>query len=318
MVRQLKVLRASTGLDPLEFPTLASGRAYLSDRVGHEKFRASLDVITGTRGNDALGGGSADETLYGGNGDDGLAGGAGDDSAYGGHGNDTVFGNEGDDLVFGGLGSDLLVGDSFFDFNNPDAMDRGTDTIYGGSGDDRIYGRLDNDLLFGGAGSDLFVGGTGNDTIYGGAGDDRTQVSNGDDDLFGGAGDDTLTDGLGADDFTGGAGADSFVYRIADDVDRDEGGPTADYGVGNDRILDFALAHRDTVVIDLQMGSRVVISDVVDDGSSTAFVLSYGEVTTLTGFSGEDFVPGLRFDSLEDINAVSQLLYGYDAVLAFM
>ncbi len=313
MGRDVKLFSLWTGLDALGFSALASVIAPPST----ENFRATLDIIRGTRGNDALGGGSGDETFYGGNGDDWLAGGAGHDSAYGGHGNDTVFGNEGDDLVFGGLGNDLLVGDSFFDFRNPDAIDRGTDTIYGGSGDDRIYGRLDNDLLFGGAGNDLFAGGTGNDTIYGGAGNDQTRPSNGDDAVFGGAGNDTLTDGLGADDFTGGAGADSFVYLISDDIDRDEGGPTAGYGVGNDRILDFSLAQHDTVVIDLQLANRVVISDIVDDGTSTAFVLSYGEVITLTGFSGEDFAPGLRFDSVEDINALSQLLYGYDAMLAF-
>ncbi|MES2433629.1 MAG: calcium-binding protein [Pseudomonadota bacterium] len=314
MLRHMKLIDPWTGLDDVGFPALRNGIG----APDTENFRASLDVILGTRGNDGLGGSSADETFYGGNGDDWLAGAAGHDSVYGGHGNDTLFGNEGDDLVFGGLGNDLLVGDSFFDFRNPDAIDRGTDTIYGGSGDDRIYGRLDNDLLFGGAGHDFFAGGTGDDTIYGGAGNDQTRPSNGDDVVFGGAGNDTLTDGLGADDFTGGAGADTFVYLISDDVDRDEGGPTADYGVGNDRILDFNLAQHDSLVIDLQMGSRVVISDVADDGTNTAFVLSYGEVITLKGFSGEDFAHGLRFDSLADINALSQHLYGYDAVSAFM
>lgn len=314
MLRHVKLFNPWTGPDAFGLPVFES----VIRAPASQNFRISPEIIRGTQGNDGLGGGSASETVYGGNGDDWLSGGAGHDSAYGGHGNDTVFGNEGDDLVFGGLGNDLLVGDSFFDFRNPDAIDRGTDTIYGGSGDDRIYGRLDNDLLFGGVGNDLFVGGTGDDTIYGGAGNDQTRPSNGDDVVFGGAGNDTLTDGLGADDFTGGAGADTFVYLIADDIDRDEGGPTADYGVGNDRVLDFNLAQRDTFVIDLQMGSRVVISDVVDDGTSTAFVLSYGEVITLTGFSGEDYQHGLRFDSVDDINSLSQSLYGYDAVITFI
>jgi Ca2+-binding RTX toxin-like protein len=277
--------------------------------------RTSPVPIRGTRGNDALDGGSGNHLLYGGNGDDILYGRFGQDSLYGGRGQDSVFGNDGDDLVFGGLGNDLLVGDSLFDFMNPDQIDGGRDTVFGGAGDDRVFGRLNDDHLFGGAGHDFFIGGTGNDVIYGGAGNDRNLVSNGDDDMFGGSGNDTLTDGLGADDFTGGAGADSFVYLISDDVDRDEGGPTADYGVGDDRILDFNLAQRDTFVIDLSLANNVVVSDIVDDGTSTAFFISYGEVITLIGFSGQDFRGGLRFDSVDDINALSQQLYGYDAVV---
>jgi Ca2+-binding RTX toxin-like protein len=271
--------------------------------------------IRGTRGNDALDGGSGNQLIYGGNGDDILYGRFEQDSLYGGRGDDRVFGNDGNDLVFGGFGNDLLVGDSLFDFLHPDQIDGGSDTVYGGAGDDRVYGRLNDDRLFGGVGNDLFIGGTGNDIIYGGAGNDRTLVSNGDDDMFGGNGDDILTDGLGADDFTGGAGADSFVYLIDDDVDRDEGGPTADYGVGDDRILDFSLAQRDTFVVDLSLANNVVVSDIVDDGVSTAFMISYGEVITLIGFSGQDLKDGLRFDSVDDVNALSQQLYGYDAVI---
>lgn len=288
----------------------------LGSWLGHVSVTAITDPapIRGTRGNDALDGGPGNHALYGGNGDDILYGRFGQDSLYGGKGNDSVFGNDGNDLVFGGIGNDLVVGDSLFDFRNPDQIDGGSDTVYGGAGDDRVFGRLDDDHLFGGVGNDFFIGGTGNDVIFGGAGNDRNLVSNGDDDMFGGSGDDTLTDGLGADDFTGGAGADSFVYLIDDDVDRDEGGPTADYGVGDDRILDFSLAQRDTFVVNLSLANNVVVSDIVDDGTSTAFMISYGEVITLIGFSGQDFKDGLRFDSVDDINALSQELYGYDAV----
>ena len=284
--------------------------------LGHDSVTVRTDPapVRGTRGNDALDGGSGDHALYGGNGDDILYGRFGQDSLYGGRGQDSVFGNDGNDLVFGGIGNDLLVGDSLFDFTHPDQIDGGSDTVYGGAGDDRVLGRLADDHLFGGVGNDFFIGGTGNDVIFGGAGNDRNLVSNGDDDMFGGTGDDTLTDGLGADDFTGGAGADSFVYLIDDDVDRDEGGPTADYGVGDDRILDFSLAQRDTFVVNLSLANNVVVSDIVDDGTSTAFMISYGEVITLVGFSGQDFKDGLRFDSVDDINALSQELYGYDAV----
>lgn len=102
---------------------------------------------------------------------------------------------------------------------------------------------------------------------------------------------------------------------ISDDVDRDEGGPIADYGVGNDRIFDFSLDEHDILEVNLALANAVTVSDIVDNGTDTELVLSYGEVITLTGFSGEDFEAGLRFDSVADINALSQQLYGHDAVL---
>jgi hypothetical protein len=43
-----------------------------------------------------------------------------------------------------------------------------------------------------------------------------------------------------------------------------------------------------------------------------------GETVTLKGFSGEDFEPGLRFDSEADINALSQRLFGYDAIILWI
>lgn len=319
MGRHAYTTGSGTGLDGLDLTALAGDR--LAGWAGVDSFAFSVGqevtiaAIRGTRGNDVLQGGSGDDVFYGGDGDDKLSGGLGQDRFYGGEGRDTAFGNEGDDLLFGGNGNDTLVGDAFVDGQSEPAG--GNDTIYAGGGDDQVLGVVGDDLLFGGVGNDFFIGGVGNDIIYGGANDDRTLVSNGDDDLFGGTGNDTLTDGLGADDFTGGAGSDSFVYLIADDVDRDQGGPTSSYGVGDDRIFDFSLADRDKLVINLDLGYQVVVSGVVDDGTSTAFVLSYGEVITLTGFSGEDFEGGLRFDSVDDVNALSQTLYGYDAVALF-
>ena len=61
--------------------------------------------------------------------------------------------------------------------------------------------------------------------------------------------------------------------------------------------------------------SRISVIDVYDNGTSTVFTISDGETLTLKGFSGEDFRDGLRFDSEADINALSQRLYGYDAII---
>jgi Ca2+-binding RTX toxin-like protein len=313
MVAHANAAKGLIGVEGLGLSALTG----VTDTPANDSFTVTsgLASLRGTRGNDALVGGVGADLIYGGGGDDIIYGGLGQDRIYGGNGHDTVFGSGGDDLLFGGRGNDLVVGDSFVDDLSPDEVDRGSDTLFGGAGDDRVLGRLENDLLFGGAGGDFFICGTGNDTIYGGAGNDRTLVSNGDDDLFGGAGNDTLTDGLGADDFTGGAGADSFLYLIDDDVDRDEGGPTAGYGVGDDRIFDFRLGDRDVVDINLSLANNVTVADIVDSGTNTVFVLSYGEVITLIGFSGQNFEDGLRFDSVDDINALSQQMYGYDAVL---
>ena len=281
--------------------------------VAARGIQASRAVIRGNFRDDTVEGSPASDVLYGGGGKDKLLGGLGQDTIFGGNDNDTVFGNDGNDLVYGGNGNDFLIGDTFENEQVEPGFDQGGDTIYGGAGDDQFYGRLDDDLLFGGVGRDYFKGGTGNDTNYGGSGNDHLQISNGNDSLFGGAGDDVLSDGLGSDDYFGGAGADFFVYEIADDVDRDEGGPTYDYGAGDDRMHGVSLNESDTIVFLIEYGA--VVSDIVDDGTSTAFFLSNGEVVTLLGFTGEDFEGGLRFESVEAINALSQQRYGYDAVL---
>lgn len=291
-----------------------SGKLELAGWHGEDKSSLMAGrYFKGTTGSDTLTGGDGDDGLYGGNDTDSISGGAGGDSISGGNDDDSVFGNDGNDLIFGGAGNDFLVGGSFDDMPS-EQVGSGCDTVYGGAGNDRIYGLQDDDLLFGGVGNDFFGAGIGNDLIYGGAGDDRTQSSNGDDSLFGGAGNDVLTDGLGADVYFGGAGSDAFVYQLDDDVDRDQGGPTSTYGVGDDRIVDFRLAEGDRIVFNLDLGN-VVVSNVIDDGESTAFVLSHGEVVTAQGFSGQDFQDGLRFDSTDDINAMSQQMYGYDAIL---
>jgi hypothetical protein len=57
------------------------------------------------------------------------------------------------------------------------------------------------------------------------------------------------------------------------------------------------------------------VVDVDDNGVSTVVTISDGETLTIRGFTGEDFKPGLRFGSLDDINDLSQERFGYDAIL---
>jgi hypothetical protein len=61
---------------------------------------------------------------------------------------------------------------------------------------------------------------------------------------------------------------------------------------------------------------------VSDNGRDTVFTIGNVrfpdagvEHVFLKSFSGEDFEEGLRFDSEAEINALSQRLYGYDAII---
>lgn len=284
-------------------------------------FLTTASAISGTPGSDTLTGGTGDETLYGGNGNDSLSGGFGLDTLYGGKGDDRAFGDDGDDLIYGGAGNDFILGDNL-EGENGGTPASGNDRIYGGAGDDYIDGKLGDDTQFGGTGNDVLTTGGGNDLVYGGAGNDATRSGGGDDDYFGGAGNDTLADGLGADDFIGGSGADTFMYLREEDVDRDEGPIFQGYGVGNDRILDFDLAEGDRIVIDTYEANIVGFDDT---GTDLIVTISDGETLRIEGFTGEDFAPGLRFDSagssdadiqavVDAINAATLDQYGYNAL----
>ncbi len=273
------------------------------------------DRFSGGSGSDTFDGGAGNDVLYGGGGADLLQGGNGTDTAYGGSGDDRLEGGDDTDALYGGGGNDLLIGDAFFDLDPDGDLDVGNDRLYGGAGNDVARGGLGDDKIYGGSGADDLVGDGGNDSLYGGRDSDRLDGRHGDDRLDGGSGNDLLTDGAGADTFIGGDGADTFVYLRTEDLGRDDGGPVfPGYGVGDDTILDFDLEERDVLEFSLYE-DRITVTDVDDDGQDTVFTISDGETLTLRGFSGEDFEPGLRFDSEADINALSQALFGYDAII---
>ena len=79
---------------------------------------ASIENVTGSRGNDTIRGDGAPNVIKGGAGNDTLSGagqndklhgGAGNDKLYGGAGNDTLVGGAGDDDLGGGAGNDTFV-----------------------------------------------------------------------------------------------------------------------------------------------------------------------------------------------------------------
>lgn len=107
-------------------------------------------IITGTYGDDKLGGTVVNNEISGLSGNDVIIGAGGNDVIYG----EDVYNNGfGNDLIYGGNGNDHLYGN------------RGNDTIYGETGDDLIFGGDDHDYLVGGIGFDRIHGGNGNDII---------------------------------------------------------------------------------------------------------------------------------------------------------
>ncbi|MEJ5975353.1 SdiA-regulated domain-containing protein [Novosphingobium sp. PS1R-30] len=82
------------------------------------------DTLTGTSGEDLIGGLLGNDTLYGLDGNDKLWGGLGNDKLFGGNGNDMLSGDFGNDELDGGAGDDMLFGDT------------GDDKLTGGAGRD--------------------------------------------------------------------------------------------------------------------------------------------------------------------------------------
>jgi Ca2+-binding RTX toxin-like protein len=113
-------------------------------------------VVTGSKNDDALYGGSGNEVLIAKGGDDAIFGGAGIDILHGGAGRDVLQGGTGGDILHGGSGQNLLDGGA------------GSDLIFGGRAGGLIIGGQGNDLIHTGSGRDviLFNRGDGSDTVF--------------------------------------------------------------------------------------------------------------------------------------------------------
>lgn len=192
------------------------------------------DLLYGNNGNDTLLGGAGNDTLHGNAGNDLLRGGGGDDMLYGGAGSDTLFGGVGDDVLDGGLGRDELHGGAG---NDTLLGGRGHDTLFGGAGHDELRGGGGNDELRGGLGNDTLFGGVGDDSLYGGAGHDELHGGGGNDLLRGGAGRDTLFGGGGNDSLFGGGGRDELHGGAGDDLLFGGAGDDTLFGGAGDDVL---------------------------------------------------------------------------------
>ena len=190
----------------------------------------SVNIITGTAGNDFIRGSREADKIQGLAGNDQLFGNRGDDSLDGGQDNDILRGNQGNDTLNGGSGQDQLNGNR---------------------GDDQLTGGLDQDQLFGNQGNDTLDGGGSNDTLNGGSGDDYLIGAQGNDSLKGGHGQDILV-GVNPDDLNPGLGE---IDTLRGNRDRDVfvlgdennvfylGEGEADYAL----VRDFYISQGDTI-----------------------------------------------------------------------
>lgn len=98
---------------------------------------SSVEMITGSPGNDRFVGADASDFFYGGGGADDLEGHGGNDILSGGEGDDQLRGGDGDDLLIGEAGNDEIQGDAGDDvIRQADDMDE--DDIDGGNGFDIV------------------------------------------------------------------------------------------------------------------------------------------------------------------------------------
>ena len=94
----------------LEAATGAIEAAIPIDVAARDAYTLTLDIITGTSGNDTLTGNAGNDTLVGYDGFDTLIGGDGNDSLAGMNQGDSISGGNGDDWLGGGKGLDILDG----------------------------------------------------------------------------------------------------------------------------------------------------------------------------------------------------------------
>lgn len=223
---------------------------------------SSIENITGTDGDDLLGGDASANVLIGG---------AGDDTVYGGAGSDIMRGGEGDDELqfdeLGAVGINIDIDRGFATYSADDSVDTfsgfetyrttdqedtvtlsdAADTIYTLDGDDAIDASRGADTIDGGLGFDTInysssdlIGVTdiqvtldnGNAVVVDVAGADNDSIRN-IENVTGTSGNDVITgdgqinilEGLGgADLLTGGEGDDQLIGGVGDDFLRGSAG----------------------------------------------------------------------------------------------
>jgi Ca2+-binding RTX toxin-like protein len=227
-------------------------------------------TITGTTGNDSLGGSDGPDLIRGLAGNDTLGGSAGQDTLEGGLGNDRYIVNSTGDIVQGEAGY---------------AQGGGIDTVFAAVD----YTAAANIEILraatGVAGVDL-TGNGGINTLVGNTLANRLEGRGGNDQVNGNAGNDTLVGGEGADTLVGGAGADHFVFT----------------SISNSRA---GAANRDTIngfdrgAVQDRIDLSAIDANTLTAGVNDAFTFIGSAAYSATGSAGQ-----LRLVGLGGANAV--------------
>jgi Ca2+-binding RTX toxin-like protein len=201
-------------------PSIAIGTKSYANFEGLIVEGGGLVHLTGTSGNNHLGGNASANSLIGLAGNDTLDGGAGADSMAGGAGNDTYFRDDVDDVIVDSLagaagGIDLV--NSTLDFSLVGLAAVENASLIAGDGDQLTGNDLGN-VLTGHNNNDTLAGGIGNDSMSGGTGNDSLSGELGNDTLLGNAGADTLHGGAGNDSMAGGDGNDYYIANATADI----------------------------------------------------------------------------------------------------
>jgi len=208
----------------------------------------TLNLVTGTNGDDVLVGTIGDDSILADAGNDDVAAQAGNDIVFGGSGEDTLIGYAGNDLLYGNQNDDVLSGGT------------GLDTMFGGQSSDRLAGGDDADILYGNMSDDMLYGDDGADTLFGGQAGDILYGGAGADVLFGNNGTDTLSGEIGDDLLFGGNSPDTFIFGA---------------GFDHDTIADLEVADQINLV-GLSLENATIFQ------TQTGVVIDFGNDDTLT------------------------------------
>lgn len=274
----------------------------------YEQLLARGFDLTGTDGDDQIGGTNVADRIVAGDGVDALRSGSGDDTLDGGAGNDQLVGGQGSDTyLFGpGSGQDTIIdsqgsldtirmapgvapSDVVATRNNHDLVlslnggaDRLTVSLYFLAAplqiervqfaDGTVWDQAFIDNLM----QPAITGTGGPDSLIGTSGDDRLLGLSGDDQLTGFAGDDRLDGGTGADQLEGGVGDDTYIVDDAGDV------VTEFVNEGHDTVLSAVSTQLSAHVENLTLTGNAAINGTGNDleniltGNSAANVLTGG------------------------------------------
>jgi len=282
---------------------LAFGQA--ADGHGTTDTLVNINVVTGSRHNDTLIGGSGNETFTGGTGNDSIDGAGGSDTV------DYRFALAGVTVNLStGTGLDGNNGtDSLTSIENIRGSQYYADVLTGDSGNNSIIGFAGNDTLSGLAGIDYLQGDAGGDTLDGGAG--TADIANYGNDgaaitvTFGAtAGSASVIDGTGATDtllnieivrgsafndiFTGNSNGETIVTSAGND--------TASMGAGNDVV---------------SATNTLGANDVLDGGAGTDSLMMSGGTTVALGAS-----TALNFETIVLFSGGNYSLTAHDATVA--